>query len=123
MNALLQCLAGTPDLVSYFMNSDLFEQDLNPGNLLGSRGAVAREFQELMGIMWGGESQHRTIRPSKFKEVLAEAAQQFDGSDQHDSQEFASYLLDVLHEDLNRVRSRKPVVSFEDLVPEVIKRK
>lgn len=30
-------------------------------------------------------------------------AKQFSGSDQHDSQEFLSFLLDGLHEDLNRV--------------------
>jgi ubiquitin carboxyl-terminal hydrolase 8 len=30
-------------------------------------------------------------------------AVQFRGSDQHDSQEFLSFLLDGLHEDLNRV--------------------
>jgi ubiquitin carboxyl-terminal hydrolase 8 len=35
-------------------------------------------------------------------------AGQFSGSDQHDSQEFLSFLLDGLHEDLNRVLYRPP---------------
>jgi len=33
---------------------------------------------------------------------------QYNGSDQHDSQEFLSFLLDGIHEDLNRILS-KPV--------------
>lgn len=37
-------------------------------------------------------------------------APQFSGSDQHDAQEFLSFLLDGLHEDLNRVL-RKPALS------------
>jgi ubiquitin carboxyl-terminal hydrolase 8 len=35
-------------------------------------------------------------------------AAQFRGSDQHDSQEFLSFLLDGLHEDLNRVLHKPP---------------
>lgn len=34
--------------------------------------------------------------------------QQYSGCDQHDSQEFLSFLLDIIHEDLNRVIT-KPV--------------
>lgn len=34
---------------------------------------------------------------------LTQHASQFGGSDQHDSQEFLSFLLDGLHEDLNRI--------------------
>jgi ubiquitin carboxyl-terminal hydrolase 8 len=33
-------------------------------------------------------------------------AKQFAGSEQHDSQEFLSFLLDGLHEDLNRVLNK-----------------
>jgi ubiquitin carboxyl-terminal hydrolase 8 len=36
-------------------------------------------------------------------------ASQFAGSDQHDSQEFLTFLLDGLHEDLNRVIN-KPLI-------------
>jgi ubiquitin C-terminal hydrolase len=34
--------------------------------------------------------------------------EQFRGSDQHDSQEFLSFLLDGIHEDLNRVLNKSP---------------
>jgi ubiquitin carboxyl-terminal hydrolase 8 len=33
-------------------------------------------------------------------------ASQFGGSEQHDSQEFLSFLLDGLHEDLNRILNK-----------------
>lgn len=35
-------------------------------------------------------------------------ASQFGGSDQHDSQEFLIFLLDGLHEDLNRILHKTP---------------
>ena len=40
---------------------------------------------------------------------MCKYAPQFKGTDQHDAQEFLSFLLDGLHEDLNRVL-RKPVI-------------
>lgn len=40
---------------------------------------------------------------SRFQRTVSTYAKQFAGSDQHDSQEFLSVLLDGLHEDLNRV--------------------
>ncbi len=41
--------------------------------------------------------------PSDFKWIIGKWAPQFSGYRQHDSQELLSFLLDGLHEDLNRV--------------------
>lgn len=43
---------------------------------------------------------------NKQQRSICSYAQQFAGSEQHDSQEFLSWLLDALHEDLNRVISK-----------------
>lgn len=48
------------------------------------------------------------------KNIIAFAAQ-FSGTDQHDSQEFLSFVLDGLHEDLNRIK-HKPAP--EEMTPE-----
>jgi ubiquitin carboxyl-terminal hydrolase 4/11/15 len=45
--------------------------------------------------------------------VLQRFAPQFSGYQQHDSQEFIAFLLDGLHEDLNRVRV-KPYIEIPD---------
>lgn len=121
MSSCLQCLAGTIDLVKYFLSPAGIEHELNVENFLGSGGKVAREFATLMRTLWCGNQQ--VVAPWQFKKVLGEAAIQFAGSEQHDSQEFASYLLDCLHEDLNRVRGKKPTVTFPDLTPKVIEEK
>lgn len=42
------------------------------------------------------------IAPKKLKAVISKFAPQFEGFAQHDSQEFLAFLLDGLHEDLNR---------------------
>jgi len=49
------------------------------------------------------------VYPRNFKFTLGKHAEQFMGYNQHDSQELATYLLDALHEDTNRI-SKKPYV-------------
>lgn len=51
--------------------------------------------------------------PREFKMQLQRFAPQFSGYQQHDSQELVAFLLDGLHEDLNRVL-KKPYVEKPD---------
>lgn len=53
--------------------------------------------------MWTQE--HSSIAPKNFKVTLGKFAPQFNGYAQHDSQELLAFLLDGLHEDLNRFAS------------------
>lgn len=46
------------------------------------------------------------VVPRGFKSRIAQFAPQFSGYQQHDSQEFLAFLLDGLHEDLNRIKNK-----------------
>ena len=50
-----------------------------------------------------------SVSPSNFKHKLGRFAPQFQGYGQQDSQELLAFLLDGLHEDLNRIK-RKPYI-------------
>lgn len=93
--------------------SGAFVKDLNPENPLGKKGQMAQAFGELTHKLWHGDVQH--VSPEGFKRVLGCHAAQFQGYEQHDSQEFLSYLLDMLHEDLNRVRDKPYIEEGEDI--------
>jgi len=47
-----------------------------------------------------------SVTPRAFKAALARFAPQFAGYQQQDSQELLAFLLDGLHEDLNRVKKK-----------------
>jgi ubiquitin carboxyl-terminal hydrolase 4/11 len=124
MNSMLQCLAHTESLRRYFLSGE-YENDLNRDNPLGTGGDLATQFAYLLSEMWGVPTKRRTVMgtteynyptssttavyPRSFKYTLGKHAEQFSGYDQHDSQELATYLLDALHEDTNRV-TKKPYV-------------
>ncbi|KAE9620697.1 hypothetical protein Lal_00019804 [Lupinus albus] len=109
MNSALQCLAHTPKLVDYFL--DDYGREINHDNPLGMNGEIALAFGDLLRKLWvPGAS---PVAPRIFKLKLARFAPQFSGFNQHDSQELLAFLLDGLHEDLNRVK-RKPYVEVKD---------
>ncbi len=112
MNAALQCLSHTRHLTSYFLCEDAaWEDELNVDNPLGSGGALARAYAGVLKSLWYGT--HSSVPPTKFKQTLARFSPMFEGYEQHDAQELATFLLDGLHEDLNRVVGKKPYI--EDL--------
>jgi len=114
MNSTLQCLAHTEPLRRYFVSGD-YEHDLNRDNPLGTGGELATQFADLLNEMFGAAASgssysfNSVVYPRNFKFTLGKHAEQFMGYDQHDSQELATYLLDALHEDTNRV-TKKPYI-------------
>jgi len=61
--------------------------------------------------MWYGSDS--SVSPSVLKQAIGKFQPMFVGYDQHDSGELISYLLDGLHEDLNRVKD-KPYTEAKD---------
>ena len=51
--------------------------------------------------------------PYAIKNAVATLQPMFSGYQQHDSQEFLSYILDGIHEDLNRVKKKEYTESID----------
>ncbi|KAK9826555.1 hypothetical protein WJX74_002546 [Apatococcus lobatus] len=111
MNSSLQCLAHTVPLMRVFLE-EAYKADLNVDNPLGMRGELATSFGMLMDRLWAEGT--TAIKPQRFKAQLAKFAPQFQGYSQQDSQELVIFLLDGLHEDLNRVQNKPYVVEGDD---------
>ncbi|XP_073888284.1 ubiquitin carboxyl-terminal hydrolase 4 isoform X10 [Macaca fascicularis] len=110
MNSALQCLSNTAPLTDYFLK-DEYEAEINRDNPLGMKGEIAEAYAELIKQMWSGRDAH--VAPRMFKTQVGRFAPQFSGYQQQDSQELLAFLLDGLHEDLNRVK-KKPYLELKD---------
>ncbi|KAM4592801.1 ubiquitin carboxyl-terminal hydrolase 8 [Odontesthes bonariensis] len=104
MNSILQCLCNTPAMADYF-NNNYYLEDINRYNILGHKGEVAEEFGVIMKALWSGL--YKCISPRDFKITIGKINEQFAGYDQQDSQELLLFLMDGLHEDLNKADNRK----------------
>uniref|UniRef100_A0A7N8X215 Ubiquitin carboxyl-terminal hydrolase n=1 Tax=Mastacembelus armatus TaxID=205130 RepID=A0A7N8X215_9TELE len=110
MNSAVQCLSNIPPLTEYFLK-DKYTDELNEDNPLGMKGEIARAYAELIKQLWSGKYSYVTPRP--FKTQVGRFAPQFSGYQQQDSHELLAFLLDGLHEDLNRIR-KKPYIQLKD---------
>uniref|UniRef100_M4BGP8 Ubiquitin carboxyl-terminal hydrolase n=1 Tax=Hyaloperonospora arabidopsidis (strain Emoy2) TaxID=559515 RepID=M4BGP8_HYAAE len=110
MNSALQCLSHVELLTRYFL-SNKYKKDLNHDNPLGTGGNLAAEYDVLLKELWFGTAP--STSPANFKRAVSRFAPQFSGFQQHDAQELLAYIIDGLHEDLNRVK-HKPYVEVED---------
>uniref|UniRef100_A0A665WTL1 Ubiquitin carboxyl-terminal hydrolase n=1 Tax=Echeneis naucrates TaxID=173247 RepID=A0A665WTL1_ECHNA len=110
MNSAVQCLSNIPPLTEYFLK-DKYTDELNEDNPLGMKGEIARAYAELIKQLWSGKYSYVTPRP--FKTQVGRFAPQFSGYQQQDSHELLAFLLDGLHEDLNRIR-KKPYIQLND---------
>ncbi|CEP64402.1 putative ubiquitin-specific protease UBP12 LALA0_S11e03312g [Lachancea lanzarotensis] len=118
MNSALQCLVHIPELRDYFLYGNV-EHEINTSNPLGYGGQIARNFASLIKSLF--DEQHpnlSTFLPRAFKSTLGHHNSMFSGYLQQDSQEFLAFLLDGLHEDLNRIVNKpfveKPELSLDD---------
>ncbi|KAI3624913.1 DOA4 [Malassezia furfur] len=109
MNATLQCLSATVVLSRYMLDGT-FSEAINVHNPLGTRGALAEAYAQLLRALWS--QQFATLSPRTFREAIARFAPAFGTPDQQDSQEFLTFLLDGLHEDLNLVQQRPPAIEL-----------
>ncbi|WVR08469.1 hypothetical protein IAU60_005524 [Kwoniella sp. DSM 27419] len=128
MNSTIQCLSATYPFTSFFLDGS-YKRAINIYNPLGTKGNLANAFAELLKALW--KEDYTFLSPVTFRKNIIGFAQQFSGTDQHDSQEFLSFVLDGLHEDLNRVKHKPPAVemtpereaALEQLPPEVASEK
>jgi ubiquitin C-terminal hydrolase len=110
MNSALQCLSHVELLTRYFL-SNQYKKDLNRDNPLGTGGNLADEYDALLKELWFGTAPNTS--PANLKRAISRFAPQFSGFQQHDAQELLAYIIDGLHEDLNRVK-HKPYTEVKE---------
>jgi len=106
MNSVLQTLMNL-DKLKAFLDDKYFSFWINRKNKYGFNGKIISEF-----LILYREYHLRSkepVKPHKLKAAIGEVNSQFKNLDQQDSQEFLSYLIDVLHEELN-INSEKEYI-------------
>eukprot|EP00047_Mylnosiga_fluctuans_P004515 m.235000 g.235000 ORF g.235000 m.235000 type:complete len:1565 (-) comp12750_c0_seq1:2703-7397(-) len=107
LNCALQCLRSTV-LTTYFKDCH-YVDEVNERNPLGLKGRMARAYAATLQQMLSGRV---SIAPVEVLGIM-QKQNAFVAHSQHDAHEALSYVLDMLHEDLNRIVV-KPYVERKD---------
>ena len=123
MNSCIQCLSNILPLTKYFL-FDKYKNDININNPMGSEGKIVTSYVELLKILWTQKMDIKIIDNKKcyyfdqftdddkinaFKNLKNEIANNnifYNDNEQHDAIEFMFYFIDILHEDLNKVKEK-----------------
>ena len=93
MNATLQCLANTKKLTDYFLKTYLDK----PNN------TMSNEYHKLILNL---NKNYKTYSPNSFKEVLSKENPLFAGIAANDSKDLINFLLEKIHQELNKVNNK-----------------
>ena len=110
MNSALQCIRSIKELSNYFINY-FNETHLNVNNILGTGGFLTLAYANFLYHL--NKCQKEYYIPQDFKNSIGIVDDRYSGRDQQDTHEFMNFLIDSLHEDLNRVIN-KPIIKRKD---------
>ena len=109
MNSIFQCLAHIPQLTNFFLegfhhahldDGDQTDKDWNPFDEVGE---VTGAYADLLWKLWRCDATDNTydsFQPDHIKQKLGNKDSRFATKDQQHAQEFMTFFLDVIHEEL-----------------------
>lgn len=106
MNATIQALSATTPLTLFFLD-DRFKTLVQRDNWKGSKGVLPELYANLIRSVWKGDVE--AIRPSTLRSFCARLNSEWGIDRQQDAKEFFDFLVDCLHEDLNKNWSKTPL--------------
>ncbi|XP_072383229.1 ubiquitin carboxyl-terminal hydrolase 2-like isoform X3 [Diabrotica undecimpunctata] len=113
MNSVIQCLSNTRWLLEY-LKKEGYVKDINT-SISSMKGALIKAFAEVIKELWSEDASDRVVNTASLKGQIQRFAPRFMGYAQQDAQEFLRYLLEGLHEDVNRVHEKpKPILTEID---------
>ncbi|GJQ85908.1 hypothetical protein Trydic_g21763 [Trypoxylus dichotomus] len=111
MNSVIQCLSNTKPLLEY-VRRDAYLSDINT-SISSMKGALIKAFSQVIKELWSEDSSDRVVNTVSLKSQIQRFAPRFMGYAQQDAQEFLRYLLEGLHEDVNRVTTKPTPIHAE----------
>uniref|UniRef100_A0A1I7ZCM3 Ubiquitin carboxyl-terminal hydrolase 48 n=1 Tax=Steinernema glaseri TaxID=37863 RepID=A0A1I7ZCM3_9BILA len=106
LNSALQCLSNIPKLTQFFLEKQHINH-LNKAAATSTKISVAVEYGNLISELWNGKK--RSLAPIRLRNAVASKCEIFADRAQHDCQELLAFLLDFLHEELNKITVKKYV--------------
>jgi len=98
MNAVLQCISHCPPIVHFFLSGQA-DGEISKFQITRKE-QVYTVFKNFLKELWESKTQ---VAPIDFKKIQGKIDERWVGFDQQDAEEYYTFLINCLHEDLSRV--------------------
>jgi len=106
INAIVQCLCHTEEIASYILGKT-YEIDMRNiknaiiDNTQSVNFKVTKIFIQIFQTLWNNSSNTTSKILYDFKSIIANLNKQYSGNEQNDAQEFLSFFINTIHDELN----------------------
>ena len=110
MNSALQCMRSIRELTNYLIYY-FDESQINIKNKIGTGGFLTKAYINFIYNL--NNCQKEYYSPEYFKNTIGIIDDRYSGYEQQDTHEFMTFLIDSIHEDLNKVIN-KPIINRKE---------
>ena len=100
LNSIIQCLSNIPLLIGYFLNKKRMKQIY----IQKETRPLSDKFLEIFKSLWLNNKNNNTISAKNISDYLLEMNPFFSGNES-DAKELLYYILNILHQELNKVEN------------------
>ncbi|KAK0142257.1 Ubiquitin carboxyl-terminal hydrolase 21 [Merluccius polli] len=97
LNAVVQCLSHTRGLRDYCLLKSYRQEKSSK-----EEAKLMEAFSQVLAGLWDVDGESTVVNPRQFYSTFKETVPYFSGYSQQDAQEFLRFLLDRLHNEINR---------------------
>jgi len=109
MNAVLQCISHCAPIAHFFLSGQA-DSEMNKYQITRKE-QVYSVFKKFVKEIWESKG---AVAPVEFKKIQGKIDERWVGFDQQDAEEYYTFLINCLHEDLSRVLERYRKVDVDE---------
>jgi ubiquitin carboxyl-terminal hydrolase 2/21 len=114
MNATLQCLCHVIQMKDYFLNDNIYNQDI-----LTRDAPLAKCFAEVIRKLWS-QTYETSYAPRSFKDKISEMNPLFQGIQANDSKDLVLFIYENIHRELNNPSQNTNDINFNNIPNELV---
>ena len=115
INSILQCLAYTKSIKNYFLNNNIYNQDIITKPI-----SLTKCFADVIRKLWN-QPNDIPFPPYDFKNIIGQMNSLFQGFQPNDAKDLLIFLLEEIHNELNNPSQNPNEINLNNIPIELIK--
>ena len=114
MNATLQCLCHIDSIKNYFLNDNIYNQ-----NVITKPNSLTKYFADVLRKLWS-ETYETYYAPKDFKDKISIMNPLFQGIQANDSKDLVLFIFETIHNEMNNPSQNPDQINLQNIPNELV---